>query len=444
MTEKSRSVSSVLRLGTAMAVVVSCSAPAFAQTGVIDAFPAKPVGEISGMPAWSVEGSDMVWMQAADGSVIAGYVFDETGADIGSALLGVEPVSVWESFEIPAPASTPPATEPAQAQTSQTTGLSWSDVVAGTSPGGSPIVIEESGTPPSTVSDATQETTQIASDALSVIETTLAGVPEADKRALIEELMLMISTATSPEALQLGIVRWTEKVTGKAILPEGFEMPEAPTASLSADQVRPVPFDAEGARILDSTSAEPAQVADVPPAVQASALPDRENPTSESFLDDIRRNGFWFGVGSYDAPVAYMIADPACPYCARSIMNLKGDIEAGRLQLRVLLAPFVSSRSPSMIAGILFSGDPAGAYFKHSLSYAEKGASDLALHDFGDLPENVVNAVKGNYDMVLDYKLNGVPFFAWNTAEGPKFLAGVPEAGRFADATRDAFDGTRR
>jgi hypothetical protein len=440
MREIRRPLSSLLRIGTAMTIVVAFSAPAISQTGqgVLDAFPATPVGEISGMPAWSVEGSDMVWMQTEDGHVIAGYVFDQTGADVGSALVGVDPVSVWESFEIPAPASTPPA------EVTQPGSLSWSEMIGGGSPSGSPIVIEQGEASPSLDDASVDETTKIAADALSVIKTTLTDVPESEKAALIEELMLMIGASTSPEELQLGIVRWTEKVTGEAILPEDFKIPETQGVTSPATEA-PVEDDVKPFRPAEILPERSATEAPAPVSiVEAATLPDRENPTAESFLDDIRVNGFWFAMGYYDAPVAYMIADPACPYCARSIANLKGDIEAGRLQLRVLMAPFVSSRSPSMIAGILFSGDPAGAYFTHSLSYAEKGASDLALHDFADLPENVVNAVKGNYDMVVDYKLNGVPFFAWNTAAGPKFLAGVPEAGRFADATRDAFDGTRR
>jgi hypothetical protein len=436
----SRAVAASLRAGTALALIATVATQAAAQDAgdFLGNLAAKRIGEVSGMTAWGVEGSDMIWLKGADGNVIAGYVFDGTGADVGSALLGLDPVSVWESLQIPAPSSSSP-----------TGALSWSQVMgAGDVPEPSSTPGSASPVPPAAAapSVAPEDVTRIAEDALSVIEGTLADIPESEKSALVDELVLAISSATSPEDLQLAILRWTEKATGTRVLPEGFKAPseaQAPQAAPAdpAGTFKPVPFLPEGELIIDPDTGAATPVDQAPWMASTSSEIDRSNPTPESVLNDIRLNGFWFAVGSPGAPAVYMIADPACPYCARAIGNLKQDVEAGRVQLRILLAPFVSSRSPALIAGILFSGDPAGAYWSHSLSYAERGASDLKTYEFSDLPKNVLDAVKGNYDMVIDYELNGVPFFAWSSAEGPKFLSGVPEAGRFSDALADPFNG---
>lgn len=403
--------------------------------GFLKNLPVEPVGTIAGLQAWKLGDDDALWMAAPDGKVIVGYVFDAEGQDVSSALVGKTPVSAWETLELPDPAKAAPGdgvsqvapwdevtaqdpvAEPADlpALEIETAELSPTDPAAGTAPAQDPLAA-----PFSETSDA------MLKDALSVTETTLANLPEEQKRELVAKLVLALEAAKTPEEFQLAIIRWNEEATGKKILPEDFALPEATAAEDTA-----------------TPAAEPAaEAATAAPEAEVSAgSVDPSKATNESLLADIRTNGFWFGVGAADAPTVYMIADPACPFCARSIKNLREDVEGGKIQLRVLLAPFVSKSSPDLIAGILLSEDPAKSYFEHSLQYADRGASDLAKKAFKDLPADVVNAVRGNYDMVGSYGLRGVPFFAWETAEGAKLFNGVPNAGHFAAAIKDDYAG---
>lgn len=417
--------------------------------GFLKDLPVESVGSIVGMPAWKLGEDDYLWMAMPDGTVIAGYVFDPKGQDIGSALIGASPVNVWETLGLPAPtdagaeggmspvaswdtmvadpsgAPAEPADLPAlDIETAQISGQSAPEAAPEPGPGPAPSVTPEAAPPTEDPLMGTSEAADdLLKDALAVTETTLANLPEEQKRELVAKLVLSLEAAKTPEEFQLAIIRWNEEATGKKLLPDGFELPSGDVT---------VPADA---------AAAPTSAPSVDPIAEERV--DPAHATNDSLLADIRTNGFWFGVGAADAPTVYMIADPACPYCARSIKNLSAEIEAGKLQLRVLLAPFVSKNSPDLIAGIMLSEDPAKAYFEHSLQYADRGASDLKQQAFKDLPSEVIAAVRGNYDMVGAYGLRGVPFFAWTTAEGAKLFNGVPNAGHFAAAIKDDYAGNR-
>jgi len=71
------------------------------------------LGVVGGLEAWSVDGSDSLWMRAPDGrALIRGDMFSAAGRDLGPALLGTgpEPANApvpKTSVEVAAPAATP-------------------------------------------------------------------------------------------------------------------------------------------------------------------------------------------------------------------------------------------------------------------------------------------------------------------------------------------------
>jgi len=411
--------------------------------------PVESVGTIAGFPAWKMGEEDFLWMKMPDGSIIAGYVFDAKGQDKGSALVGKTPVSVWETLGLPDPGQT-------QAVEGTSPVGTWEEMIAApeAEPADLPALEIETAQispevsellPPATEAEPADplaapmsaDAEALLKDALAVTEETISTLPPDQKNELVAKLVLALEAAKTPEEFQLAIIRWNEEATGKKILPDGFTLPTDATDG-SAPEASETPASSPDAMVTESAE-------DAAPAAEVTAV-DRADPskaTNESLLADIRTNGFWFGVGAPDAPTVYMIADPACPYCARSIKNLREEVETGKLQIRILLAPFVSKSSPDLIASILLSADPAKAYLEHSLQYADRGASDLEKRVFKDLPEEMVTAVRGNYDMVGAYGLRGVPFFAWTTAEGAKLFNGVPNAGHFAAAIKDDYAGNR-
>jgi len=168
-----------------------------------------------------------------------------------------------------------------------------------------------------------------------------------------------------------------------------------------------------------------------------------EVPLEGRLLEDARKNALWFSVGSNSAPAVYAFIDPTCPYSARAVAAVSKQIGAGELQLRVILAPVVSERAAGLIAGVLTAEKPPLAFFDHEVDLAETGRSDLASGEFTALPAQVQAGIKRNYDMIRDYRIPGVPFFVYETAEGAKVVSGAPEGIGFPGALVDPYNGTK-
>lgn len=70
------------------------------------------LGQIGGLEAWSVEGSDALWMRAPDGrGLIRGDMFSAAGIDLGAALTGSDPSSPEEGLGVDGPDWTDPTPE---------------------------------------------------------------------------------------------------------------------------------------------------------------------------------------------------------------------------------------------------------------------------------------------------------------------------------------------
>ena len=174
--------------------------------------------------------------------------------------------------------------------------------------------------------------------------------------------------------------------------------------------------------------------------MQASAT-EPPAPDAEGLLDDIRRNALWFSVGADDAPAVYAFIDPTCPHSARAVAVLSEEIEAGRLQLRVALAPVVSDGADDAIAAIFAADDPAAAFVEHEIRVHETGRSGLTGAPFSDMPEAVKRGVRRNVDLIAKHGVSGVPFFVHATATGARIVSGAPDGLAFPGAVSDSYAG---
>ena len=158
-------------------------------------------------------------------------------------------------------------------------------------------------------------------------------------------------------------------------------------------------------------------------------------------LESIRKDAFWFSVGKRGAPTAYAIIDPDCPFCAKAMTNLKDEVELGKLQLRVVPVPALGGHSADLIAAVLTDKEPPVAFWRHEIQKGTFGASDLAPADFMSLRPELRAAIESNLALVSRLKIEGVPFFAFETSDGPAVYFGVPEPNIFANALPDPYDG---
>ena len=440
---------------------LACFGAASAQevpAGFMQDLPFSYRGNVLGMPAWTLPDNDLLFMVGPDGkTVLTGYVFDTQGEDIGSILTGTPPVNVWESLRLDEvgaaedagaiPASIEPAVGEGATLTPPETGLMTfpeSVVAALAESQGKPV---EVGVPaiapanPATTDPATTDYAKkmesgdpSAEDGASVeaimseARTSLEGLTETEKRDLLIDLVQRIDQAKSPQEFQLSLIEWNERVQGRKLISDEQR------AALAAGGTPETPAPADMAPAV----AAPVDVAPVKQEVNAE--PAKKD--GKTFLEEMRKEAFWFAVGDKAAPAVYAFIDPTCPYCAKAMANLQPDVEGGKIQLRVILAPLVSKQAPDAIAGILLSDDIGKTFWEHEQKKARFGSSDLKPQPFSDLPAGTNAALKTNFDMVVENELPGVPFFGWEGDEGPEFFSGVPEAGRFSDARVDPFNGT--
>ena len=158
-------------------------------------------------------------------------------------------------------------------------------------------------------------------------------------------------------------------------------------------------------------------------------------------LESIRKDAFWFSVGKRGAPTVYAVIDPDCPFCAKAMTNLKDEVELGKLQLRVVPVHALGEQSADLIAAMLTDKEPPVAFWRHEIQKGAFGASDLAPADFMSLRPELRAAIKSNLALISRLKIEGVPFFAFETSDGPAVYFGVPEPNVFADAISDPYHG---
>ena len=428
----------------------------------IDTFPVVPAGIVAGHEAYRIPGDDILWIRLADGSMVAGWVYGSDGSDLSATVTGTDPMDAWETVGISRPSGQ--ATEPLPASTI---------VEPVTAPVTAPEPELPDGVAPedAAVISSSQEAANLVNEALGLASSTLATIPEDRKQALLLELIEVMDAATSQADFRLKVVEWNEKVQGKSLISDAdrkllqdaaknavsvqegslaLPAPASPTAvaaspapepgapSLPREAVTPpLELRAPATDTLDMTSPLPGEpdlwVEPEAPALGTSAITTGAGLTdADIFMDEILTRTSWIEIGKPSAPAVYMFADPLCPYCAKAFANLKTDVEAGDLRLRVILAPLISQNTPKTIAAILMAQNPAQALWEHEQSYALYGSSDLPPADPQDLTPEQRAAIQGNYDLLAERKIPGVPFFAWDGASGPAFLSGVPQTGHFA------------
>lgn len=463
---------------SALAVLIGTGAMAQQAPGhFLNDFPAKIAGHLSGLEVYHHPETDFLWVKLPDGNVVGGYVFDAGGKDIGAAITGSEAVTAQETI------ASAIAENPLPSEIATNSGfvpLATGLVAAApTADAASQFTI------PAEAAQGVVDQ-KFIDEMLAHANQAMANASDQQKAAWMAELIGHIDQAETPTHLQLSLIEWAERVQGKEILDAASrqkmqdviaqELQNIGDAGAPAMSIPPITIAPTGTPSglgdipkshLDiptsgfepvSTQPSPAfmPVTPIIPEVTTTVLPaaapaknDAALTSSDiiaepqqvsvagsisetqAFFDAMQTEAAWLELGDANAPIVYMYADPLCPYCARAFSNLEADINGGQLRLRVILAPLVNSKSGDTIAGILSQANPSRALFDHEIELARYGASSLKPVDFGSLDPQLSERIKFNYDLAGQYKIPGVPFFAWQTNAGVKMLSGVPEAGHF-------------
>ena len=134
----------------------------------------------------------------------------------------------------------------------------------------------------------------------------------------------------------------------------------------------------------------------------------------------------WFSAGKPkpDAPVLYFMADPTCIHCAASTDKLAPLVEAGDLDLRIILAPIRSNEAVYQAASIIQDPTPAATFVAHERAMMGSASSPLKVRDPQDIEPDVVRALQRNVAWGRTNNVQGVPFWIYHGQNGPAIAAG--------------------
>ena len=149
-----------------------------------------------------------------------------------------------------------------------------------------------------------------------------------------------------------------------------------------------------------------------PEEIQAGAA---VTPSAEEYLSNRDLDGFrteiedtaWFGVGSSEAPVVYMVVDPNCPFCHRIWQDLRPMVMTREISLRLIMIAGLKGSEPKAVS-ILSRDEPGRAWmagegstrsmpvasppaaasssFKDAMRYLERNMSFIDKHEITSTP----------------------------------------------------------
>ena len=134
----------------------------------------------------------------------------------------------------------------------------------------------------------------------------------------------------------------------------------------------------------------------------------------------------WFSAGrpKKGAPVLYFMADPTCVHCAASTEKLAARVEAGDIDLRVILAPILSKKAVYEAASIIQSKAPDTAFLDPREVVIGSTLSTLKVREPNEIEPDVVRALQRNVAWGRTNNVKGVPFWIYEGQSGPTIAAG--------------------
>lgn len=250
--------------------------------------------------------------------------------------------------------------------------------------------------PPVSVSEDGNVSVTLPDAQIPEVEALLGKLDEAGRKAEIAKLVEALRSVKSEADFNIAVAAWVEALRG---LPGNAESAApaavtAPDAAASGDGAEAAPADA-GKTLLQAME-----------------------------------GAFLLDAGKVEAPLAYAILDPSHAPSLAALKELKPKIETGELRLSILLVPASSEDAAGIVAGLLMSEDPVAALFALAET-AEDPAAETPFRRFSDLPDAQEEGVRTNYALAVAYELPTLPFFGFHTAEGERYIKGIPSFEQF-------------
>jgi thiol:disulfide interchange protein DsbG len=141
-----------------------------------------------------------------------------------------------------------------------------------------------------------------------------------------------------------------------------------------------------------------------------------KTPSEQMYYDIEKAN--WLPLGQNGAPILYAFIDPQCPHCHDFIGDLKGDIDAGKVQLRMVMVGF-RPETLSQAAYLLAAPDPQGRWWRHLAG--DKDALPI-------VPDINQQGVQRNLAVMQSWKFTATPMIVYRAKDGSvKIVRGRPQ-----------------
>lgn len=180
---------------------------------------------------------------------------------------------------------------------------------------------------------------------------------------------------------------------------------------------------------IEPRTAPQAAQPQVPPQQSAVAQTsgDARNPSqagdqvlaaieADAALPPEKRTLTWLSFGKVGAPIVYMAADLSCPYCKRAWTQLSPEVDAGRIELRIIPVALISPASKGQAMALFDAEDPRKLWIdnvKSSIPPAQIGS------------EAAMAAIDAN-NAFFGQSLKGTPSFWLRKGGRPQAVAGLP------------------
>ena len=143
---------------------------------------------------------------------------------------------------------------------------------------------------------------------------------------------------------------------------------------------------------------------------------DFKTPSEQMFSDVEGSN--WIALGASNAPVVYAFVDPQCPHCHAFIQDIRKDIDAGKVQLRIVPVGF-KPNTRAQSAFLIAAPNPQDRWFKHMQGDKEALPVKSDINDQG---------VQRNLAIMQAWKFDATPMVVYRDKAGAvKIIRGRPQ-----------------
>ncbi|MBI1301411.1 MAG: thioredoxin fold domain-containing protein, partial [Alphaproteobacteria bacterium] len=185
--------------------------------------------------------------------------------------------------------------------------------------------------------------------------------------------------------------------------------------TVTIDQVSRLRGQSEGA-FLDQLTADAPPSSVTETAQQQAEKYEFKTPSEQLYFDI--ENSNWVPIGQAGTPIVYSFIDPQCPHCHEMMRDLRNDIQAGRLQVRLIPVGF-KEESKAQAAYLLATPGPEEVWWRHLDGDKEVLPAKRQINEQG---------VQRNLSVMQSWKLSVTPLMVYRAKDGSvKIIRGKPK-----------------